>query len=68
MDRCAVFALKKMGFQEPERGVTINASESLNEVLKVALQRKVNYILVFLNDLSHDGDSKHFYRKYQSTS
>ena len=39
-DRSEVFALRKMGFQQSNSGVTINTSESFNNILKTAVERK----------------------------
>lgn len=39
-ERAAVFALQRMGYPRASAGITINASESLNNVLKAATSRK----------------------------
>ena len=39
-ERAAVFALERMDYPRPNAGITINASESMNNVLKAATSRK----------------------------
>lgn len=52
-ERAATFALNRMGFPSANNGITINASESLNNILKAAQERKEVEVDVLILVLYH---------------